>query len=255
MDMAPSDRLRDVYEKRARLQYAEPVPLPDPRLDRKFARLTELIGGLLPAHSLLDAGCGDGRFLAAIARTGMAPQRLTGCDISARILETARQSVAREGGTVELAQANLERLPFDDASFDVVISIQVIEHLLDVGAGIRELARVLRPGGRLLLSTDNSHNRISQVLNAPRTAVVRGLRLTGRHAVVTFPHGSFTEWEVGSLLAAAGLTVDHVETFRLHLDGVSSPRVQRVLNIIDEHAHTRAWGDIVAFVAHSPAAS
>jgi 2-polyprenyl-3-methyl-5-hydroxy-6-metoxy-1,4-benzoquinol methylase len=252
MGEAPSDRLREVYEERAERQYAAPVPLPDATVDRKFARLTRLAAGLLPADSLLDAGCGDGRFLAAIARMPQPPRRLVGSDISARILETAQATVEREGATLDVAQANLERLPFEDGSFEVVISTQVIEHLLDVPAGIRELARVLAPGGRLMLSTDNSHNRVSQVLNAPRTAVVRGLRLTGRRAVVTFPHGSFTQWDVGAQLEAAGLSVEHVETFRFHLDGVSSPRVQRALNVVEDYFPAHGWGDIVAFVARKP---
>src|SRR5580692_9585259 len=111
MTGAPSDRLRDVYERRAELQYAEPAELPDPRADRKFARMTELIGATLPAESLLDAGCGDGRFLAAIARHPDCPARLAGSDISGRILDTAEQSLAREGATAELRQANLEELP------------------------------------------------------------------------------------------------------------------------------------------------
>jgi 2-polyprenyl-3-methyl-5-hydroxy-6-metoxy-1,4-benzoquinol methylase len=253
---APSDRLRDVYEQRAELQYAQPVELPDPRVDRKFARLTALVLDRLPAEAMLDAGCGDGRFLAAIARDPRRPRRLVGTDISERILETARSTVEREGASIELVQANLERLPFPDETFDLVLSAQVIEHLLDVAAGIRELARVLQPNGTLVLSTDNARNRISQVLNAPRTAAVRALRLTGRHAVVTFPHVSFTRTEVAGHLAEAGLRVEHAETFRFHLDGrfdgVSSPRVQRVLNVVDEHVPAHGFGDIVAFVARKP---
>jgi 2-polyprenyl-3-methyl-5-hydroxy-6-metoxy-1,4-benzoquinol methylase len=255
MPDAPSDHLRDVYERRAELQYAQPVAPPDPRIDRKFARLTALALDRLPADAVLDAGCGDGRFLAALARDPRRPARLVGSDISERILETARATVEREDATVEVVQANLEQLPFADDTFDLVVSTQVIEHLLDVAAGIRELARVLRPNGTLVLSTDNARNRVSQVLNAPRTAVVRALRLTGRHAVVTFPHGSFTRAEVADYVEGAGLVVDHVETFRFHLDGVSSPRVQRFLNVVDEHSPAHDFGDIVAFVARKPASA
>jgi 2-polyprenyl-3-methyl-5-hydroxy-6-metoxy-1,4-benzoquinol methylase len=204
---------------------------------------------MLPADTLLDAGCGDGRFLAAIARSVNAPARLVGSDISERILETAAETVRREGVEPELVRANLEHLPFDDASFDRVLSFQVIEHLLDPAAGVRELVRVLKPNGWLILSTDNAKSTVSRLLNAPRTAVVRTLRLTGRHAAVSFPHGSFTRTEVLAMLQAADVHVEHAESFRFHLDGVSSPAIQRTLNRVDRALPGRGWGDIIAFVA------
>jgi ubiquinone/menaquinone biosynthesis C-methylase UbiE len=128
--------LQDVYERRAELYYSRPVALPDERVDRKFSRMTALVGATFPAESLLDAGCGDGRFLAAIARLSDRPARLVGCDISERILQTAAAAVAEQGGAAEFVRANLEQLPFPDSSFDRVLSVQVIEHLLDPPAGI-----------------------------------------------------------------------------------------------------------------------
>jgi 2-polyprenyl-3-methyl-5-hydroxy-6-metoxy-1,4-benzoquinol methylase len=252
MDRAPSDHLQTAYERRAELQYAAPVDLPDRRADRKFARMLDLVAETLPADSLLDAGCGDGRFLAAIARLPSHPSRLTGCDISQRILTTAAQTLAREHVEAEFTRANLEHLPLADASFDRVLCVQVIEHLLDPLAGIRELARVLRPGGELVLSTDNSKNHISRLLNLPRTVAVRTLHLTGKRAKVEFPHFSFTCDEVVAAVHSAGLAVEHVETFRFHLDGISAPSVGRFLNAIDQRSPAHHWGDIVAVVARKP---
>src|SRR5688572_18203445 len=130
MDLAPSDSLREVYERRGSEDYAEPV-VPDPTLDRKFAVLVEEIGALLPVGAYLDAGCGDGRFLAALATIGRVPERVVGVDIADTILATARRAAAAAGLDPELVRGNLERLPLDDASFDLVVSVQVIEHLLD----------------------------------------------------------------------------------------------------------------------------
>jgi len=249
---APSDRLRDVYEQRAELEYPDAVTLPDPRLDRKFERMFELLSERLPVESMLDAGCGDGRYLAAVGTTGHVPERLVGSDISERILETARATAAAHGVRPELVRANLESLPFADASFELVLSVQVIEHLLDPAAGLRELARVLRPGGALLLSTDNARNRITQGLNLPRTAVVRALRLTGRRRKVEFPHAAFRLERLLELFAETPLQVERVETFRFHLDPpLDRPPARRFLNRLDRSLPVRGWGDLIAVVARN----
>jgi SAM-dependent methyltransferase len=250
---APSDRLRDVYERRAEVQYPDAVALPDPRLDRKFERMFELLRERLPVDSMLDAGCGDGRYLAALGRAGLVPRRLVGSDISERILETARVTAAAHGVEAELVRANLEQLPFPDGERELVLCVQVVEHLLDPAAGFRELARVLRPGGTLLLSTDNARNRITQAVNLPRTAVVRGLGLSGRRRKVEFPHVAFHADAVAHLVRQAGLELERLETFRFHLDPpLDRAPVRRVLNRLDRMLPDRGWGDLIAVVARKP---
>jgi len=246
---APSDVLREIYERRAAIEYAEPVDLPDTSSSRKFERMIALVAETLPAESLLDAGCGDGRFLAGIARLPDRPHRMVGTDISARILETAGRWAERDGFEVELVQANMESLPFQDASFDRVLSVQVVEHLLDPAAGLRELARVLRPEGRLILSTDSSQNLVSRVINAPRSALVSALALRGRHLNVVFPHRDFGLDEITGLIEEVGLVVEHRETFAFHIDGVNRPRVTRLLARADRALSPHSVGDLIAVVA------
>jgi ubiquinone/menaquinone biosynthesis C-methylase UbiE len=247
--IAPSDSLRDIYERRGEIEYFEPGTLPDPRVSRKFERMIGLVAETLPAESLLDAGCGDGRFLAGIAGLPNRPAHLVGTDISERILVTARRWAERDGFELELVRANMEMLPFPDASFDRVLSVQVIEHLLDPEAGLAELARVLRPGGKLVLSTDSSHNLVSRAINAPRSALVRLLALRGRRLRVHFPHSKFDPDELVRMVEGAGLAVEHRETFAFHVDGISTPAVARLAAAVDRALSPHSVGDIVAVVA------
>jgi 2-polyprenyl-3-methyl-5-hydroxy-6-metoxy-1,4-benzoquinol methylase len=248
-----SESLRPLYEQRAVLEYAAPVPLPDPRVDRKFERVVALITSTLPAESLLDAGCGDGRFLAAVARSSLRPPQLVGIDISERILETAEKMVALESADAQFVRANLEQLPFASATFERILCVQVVEHLLDPSAGVKELVRVLRCGGRLVVSTDSADSRVSQFLNFPRTVLVRAFGLAGRRAKVTFPHGSFRRDEFVSLIRGAGLEVEAIETFKFHIDGLDVAPIKRLLNVLDRAMAPHTLGDIVLIVARKPA--
>jgi ubiquinone/menaquinone biosynthesis C-methylase UbiE len=237
------DDLRALYEDRAAQQYAEARPLPDPRIDRKFAKICELVRSELPCEAFLDAGCGDGRYLAALAPE--LPARRAGTDLSARILETARTRI-----DADFRQANLETLPFADGEFDLVLCSQVIEHVLDADAGIAELVRVLRPGGTLVVSTDNARNYVSRVVNAPRTAVVRAFRLRGARGRIESPATAYTERSFRALLEHGGLSVERLETFRFHLMWPFDTRpLTRALNALDEALPAHGLGDILVAVA------
>jgi len=239
--------MRGLYEDRAAQQYAEPVPLPNPRLDRKFARICELVRAQLPCESFLDAGCGDGRYLRAL--DSELPERIAGVDISERILQTAHAAIPR----AELRQGNLEALPFDDASFDLVLCTQVVEHVLDAAAGVAEVVRVLHGGGRLVISTDNERNVVTRVLNAPRTGAVRMLRLRGTRGRVESPATPYTRTSFRALLEGSGLVVSLLETFRFQLMWpLGGTPAQRLLNRVDAALPTHGVGDIVVAVARKP---
>ena len=239
--------MRGLYEDRAAQQYAEPAPLPNPRLDRKFARICELVRTQLPCDSFLDAGCGDGRYLRAL--DAELPERIAGVDISERILETAQAAIPR----ADLRQGNLEALPFDDASFDLVLCTQVIEHVLDAAAGVAELVRVLRGGGRLVISTDNERNIVTRVLNAPRTGAVRALRLRGTRGRIESPATPYTRASFRALLEQADVEVLALETFRFQLMWpLSGTPAQRLLNRVDAVLPAHGVGDIVVAVARKP---
>ena len=102
---------------------------------------------------VLDVGCGEGRFAAELARRGFA---VVGVDVAEEPLRRAR---AREPG-LELRIVPAEgRWPLADASFDLVWAGETIEHVADTVGWLSEVHRVLRAGGRLLLSTP-AHGRL-----------------------------------------------------------------------------------------------
>jgi SAM-dependent methyltransferase len=247
----PSDALRDVYERRAEVHYAAPIEAPDPSADRKFERVSEVLRAQLPCRRFLDAGCGDGRYFGVVAERPPT-ERVVGCDIAERILETARATAAQVGLEPELVRANVESLPFEDASFDLVLSTQVLEHVLDPPAAVRELARVLEPGGTLLLSADHSGNTVTRALFAPRLAVVGLLGMRNRRAPVVWPEGRFALEEIERLLAEAGLRIEQLETFRFSVPPPFANRTRRVVNRIEKALSPHRRGDIVLAIAGKP---
>jgi ubiquinone/menaquinone biosynthesis C-methylase UbiE len=95
---------------------------------------------------VLEVGCGTGLILSRIARCAA---HATGLDVSPGMLRTARE----RGLRVVLGSAT--RLPFADQSFDLVCSFKVLAHVPDVDLALREIARVTRPGGRMILEFYN----------------------------------------------------------------------------------------------------
>jgi methionine biosynthesis protein MetW len=114
-----------------------------------------------PGAALLDCGCGDGSFTVEVARAARA------AEIHGIEAVPERVRAAEERG-VAVRSADLNRaLPYDDASFDLVHANQVIEHLHATDLFLREVRRLLRPGGRAILSTNNLaswHNVASLML-------------------------------------------------------------------------------------------
>jgi ubiquinone/menaquinone biosynthesis C-methylase UbiE len=100
---------------------------------------------------ILDAGCGDGRYTRHILRRADPDALIAAFDLSRRMLVRARRRL--KSPRVRQASADLTHLPYADGFFDAVVCGWVLEHLPDPLPGLRELARVLQPGGKLLLMT------------------------------------------------------------------------------------------------------
>jgi SAM-dependent methyltransferase len=109
--------------------------------------------GLRPGARVLDLGCGEGRHVHALV--GLAGVHVVGLDADAPSLAKAAQGldqVPRAGGASLLIQGDAFRLPFRDSAFDAVVCSEVLEHLPDVPGALREIDRVLAPGGALAVS-------------------------------------------------------------------------------------------------------
>jgi 2-polyprenyl-6-hydroxyphenyl methylase/3-demethylubiquinone-9 3-methyltransferase len=102
--------------------------------------------------SLLDIGCGGGLLSEPMARLGFA---VTGADASEKNIGTAKAHAAESGVQVVYRATSAEALVEEGLSFDVVLNMEVVEHVADVGAYLSACARLLKPGGITLVATLN----------------------------------------------------------------------------------------------------
>ncbi|WP_433295885.1 methyltransferase domain-containing protein [Actinoplanes sp. CA-030573] len=138
-----------------------------------------------PGDLALDVGCGTGRALPALAAAVGPTGRVIGLDLTPAMLAAAKDA-GRDGGAA-LVLADARRLPLPDAVAGLVFAAGLVQHLPDPAAGLAELARVTRPGGRLMLFHP-----------AGRAA------LAARHGRALRPDEPLNEDNLGPLLTAAG---------------------------------------------------
>lgn len=150
-----------------------------------------------------DVGCGGGLLSEALARAGAS---VTGIDLSEKVIDIARLHLHESQLSVDYqVQSSADLAAGEPASFDVVCCLEMIEHVPDPAALVNDLAAMLKPGGRLFMSTIN------------RTPAAFGAAIVGAEYVMRMlPRGThhyarfLKPSELGRLLRHAGLELDDV---------------------------------------------
>jgi 2-polyprenyl-6-hydroxyphenyl methylase/3-demethylubiquinone-9 3-methyltransferase len=172
---------------------------------RRAAAILTLPGGARPGEHWLDAGCGTGTLARHLVQQGC---RVTGVDGSARMIEVAERAAAGAHGAVLtfLHVNDVIALPFAAGSFDGVVCSSVLEYVQSPPRVLAELARVLRPGGRLLVSVPNRHALLRRALKIAHWSRAR-LGLSPWPRWLALSRHEYTQREFARLLVATPLEV------------------------------------------------
>ena len=153
-------------------------------------------------EKVLEVGCGTGFFLLNLAQAGVIGEAHC-TDISEGMVDVCVMNGARLGIEVQGRVADAERLPYPDASFDMVIGHAVVHHLPDLDAAFGEFLRVLKPGGRLVIAGEPTRtgDRIAnQFKRAARIGVKLAATVLGADRILADPYSAMPENELKAAL-------------------------------------------------------
>jgi 2-polyprenyl-6-hydroxyphenyl methylase/3-demethylubiquinone-9 3-methyltransferase len=161
-----------------------------------------LSGVPLQGLSLLDIGCGGGLLSEPMARLGA---QVTGVDAAARNIRVAAQHAEKQGLDIDYRQGAAEALAASGSQFDIVLALEIVEHVADVPLFLKSCGQMVKPGGLLFLSTLN------------RTAKAWALAIAGGEYILRWlPRGTH-DWkkflkpsEVVNGLDAAGIAAQEI---------------------------------------------
>ncbi len=162
------------------------------------AREVEFAAPAVAGREVLEVGCGTGLLLRAFARLA---RRAVGVDLSPKMLEAAR---ARG---LEVVEGSATALPFAGASFDLAVSFKTLPHVPDLAQALAEMARVVRPGGLLIVELYNPWS--------VRALVKRALPLRGAHGDEREVPTRFDDRAALERALPAGCTIEQVRGLRV----------------------------------------
>ncbi len=167
-----------------------------------------------PFETLLDAGCGTAPMISLLSEE-YPNAHFTGLDLTPEMIKQAK---AKNLQNTEFVVGDCENMPFEDDSFDIVINSQSFHHYPDPQAFINEVARVLKPGGMLVLRDNTGSKALMWFVNHIELPLAN---LAGHGDVA-----ARTIDEVRGYCKTAGLTIEKIEQqkgFRLHLVARKNP--------------------------------
>lgn len=177
-----------------------------------------------PGANLLDVSCGEGHLL----KWGSLLRQLTGCGID--ISRAALRIALRNAPDALLVRSDAITLPFPDATFQYVTNLGSLEHYSDIPQGIREMARVVKPGGKLAILLPNSYYLADIIWWVWRTGYGPS------HQQMLEKFATVGEWK--ELLAAGGIIVERIYPYNFSFPAVAADwhwyrrRPRRLLNLL-----------------------
>jgi ubiquinone/menaquinone biosynthesis C-methylase UbiE len=157
---------------------------------------------LAPGAAVLDVGCGAGEVCVELSARVGPKGRIAGIDPSETMIAAARRTAKGTQFPIELQVASIYALPFSDATFDAVRAERVFQHLDDPEAGLREMIRVTRPGGRVM-AIDPDHGQHGLALDDPADRRVHDATVRAFLRIIANPHSGT---RLRAMFVRAGLT-------------------------------------------------
>ncbi|MFN2614298.1 MAG: methyltransferase domain-containing protein [Actinomycetota bacterium] len=194
--------------------------------------LQGVLGSVPRARRALDVACGTGYLAIGIAAAGIASE-VHATDLSPKMIERTRENAAETDTEVRATLADGERLPYADASFDLVVARGALHHLPAPLAGLKEIRRVLEPGGTALVMAEPTPNGERQTAAVVGVAVraLEGARTLMRRT----PDLERRHWELASIAA-------NLHTFEPH----DVEALAEKAGFEDITVETSAWAWILA---------
>lgn len=177
--------------------------------------------------SVLDVGCGNGEILEAVKRSRPGITTAVGMDMASSVADKlAKRGLQGVAGDLNAAW------PFADATFDVVIAAEIIEHVFDTDLLVKEAFRVLAPGGSLVLTTPNLAYAANRLLllagiqplfteTSTSQSLGRGLRMFGQGQRTQGHLKVFTAGALREILMLAGFEVEEFRGYRFIQSGLA----------------------------------
>jgi SAM-dependent methyltransferase len=177
-----------------------------------------------PGNRILDVGCGEGLAEVSIGRLHISQIRQFGVDLVVEKVIAARQETASHNQRAAFAAGDAVRLPFIDGAFDSIYCVAVLQHVRDLNGAVRELARVARPGGRVVAVEPDNRARYGY---SSTPAGARAFELAGQFFAALTARDDLTDNAPGPQLPALfsrhGIEPSDVRLFPVSLAWLGPP--------------------------------